>query len=90
MASASAERIQAREAAAGVLKDLKLEAFLFEVEAEGGEWSIEVGCESHLGWTTIQLSASKERLLASQFSRTVRRRMAGEWLNRLGVCRRHR
>ncbi|WP_303902371.1 hypothetical protein [Thiohalomonas denitrificans] len=90
MASASAERIQAREAASSVLKDLKLAAFLFEVEAEGGEWSIEVGCQSRGGWVIVQLSASKEQLLATQFDRTVRRRMAGEWLNQLRICRRHR
>ncbi len=86
----SAELIQAREAASGLLDDLGLSEFLFDVEPDGGRWAVYVECASEQGWAAVTLPVLKERLLASQSDRTIRQQIAGQWRDRLGVCRLNR
>lgn len=87
MPLSSADLIQAREAAAELLEELRLDAYLFEIEPRNGQWELRVECAIEEGWETMTLSVPKSLLLAGRDDRAARRRLLTDWRERLAACK---
>jgi len=81
------ELAQAKEAAAALLGQLGLEAFLFEVEPQDELWQVKVECAIENGWQTSTLPIAKALLLASQDDAGAREQLLSEWRERLAACK---
>lgn len=82
------ELLQAREVVAQVLEELGLDAYLFEVEPQEGQWEIRVECAVEGGWETCRLSADKEYLLRGTEDAVVHEVLIDNWREALRACRR--
>jgi hypothetical protein len=79
--------IQAKEAAAALLEDLGLTAYVFEVEPRAPLWEVRVDCAFGEGWQTVILAVDKDRLLASRRNALARTQLLADWRGRLAACR---
>jgi hypothetical protein len=82
------ELAQAREVVGRVLEELRLEAYLFEIEPHEGQWEIRVECAVDDGWETCRLSADKEYLLRGADDAVVHEVLTDNWREALAACRR--
>jgi len=82
------ELAQAREVVERVLEELRLDAYLFEVEPRPGQWEIRVECAVEGGWETCRLSADKEYLLRGVDDAVVHGVLIDNWREALAACRR--
>lgn len=78
----------AREITAGLLEQLGLDAYLFEVEPRDGPWEVRIECAHTDGWQTVLLAVELERLLGCRSDGAERTRLLGDWARRLNACRR--
>lgn len=81
------ELSQAKEAAAALLGELGLEAFLFEIEPHAEHWQLTVECAIENGWQTTTLPVAKALLLASRDDAAARKHLLYEWRERLAPCK---
>lgn len=79
--------IEAREVTSGLLEQLGLEAYLFEVEPREGPWEVRVECARNGQWQSATLAVDIVRLLDSRADAAVRARMLADWGERLAACR---
>jgi len=82
------ELARARDVVARVLEELRLEAYLFEVEPREGQWEVRVECAMADGWTTCRLTADREYLLRGMDDAVVHQVLADDWGEALAACRR--
>jgi len=82
------ELAQAREVVGRVLDELRLDAYLFEVEPHEGHWEIRVECPVAEGWETCRLTADKEYLLRGTDDAVVHAVLVDAWGDALADCRR--
>ena len=87
MPLAITELSKARDTVAAMLEELRLEAYLFEVEPKDDTWEVKIECAMEQGWETVTLSVDKELLLASMDERHGRERLLREWQARLAACK---
>lgn len=59
------ELVAAKEAVARLLDELRLAAYLFEVEPREGDWEVRIECELEDGWRITHLDIAKDDILAS-------------------------
>ena len=78
----------AREITAGLLEQLGLDAYLFEVEPRDGPWEVRIECARPDGWQTVLLAVEIERLLGCARDGAARTRLLRDWAARLDGCRR--
>lgn len=78
---------QAKEATAGLLEQLGLEAYLFEVEPREGPWEIHVDCALADGWQSLTLPVDVARLLGTRSDETLRSQVLNDWRERFAACR---
>ena len=85
-----ADLARARETTAGLLDELGLEAYFFDVEPHEGQWELKVDCamEPEGVWGSVTLWAPKEMLLTSQDDASLRQRILAEWRAHLIACKR--
>jgi hypothetical protein len=80
---------QAKEAAAMLLEQLGLSAYLFEVEPrEDGDWRVRVDCASDDGWRSLVIPIDAERLLDSASNSMTRAQVLNDWTRTLGDANR--
>lgn len=85
----SAEELRrAREATEGLLEEMGLAAYLYEVGPSENGWMVRVECAVANGWQVVELPAAKEDLLSAPSDARVRARLLQEWGEELGPCRR--
>ncbi len=85
----SAEELRrAREATEGLLEEMGLAAYLYEVGQGETGWIIRVECAVANGWQVVEIPATKEDLLKAPSDARVRARLLQEWSDELGSCRR--
>lgn len=77
----------AREITAGLLEQLGLEAYLFEVEPRDGPWEVRIECAQADGWQTVLLAIEVECLLGCRHDGPERARLLAHWGERLDACR---
>lgn len=88
MALSMTEVARAREVTAGLLDELGLDAYLFEVESGGEQWRVRIDCAlDRESWQSITLSAPRSDLLASSGDEAARASILEEWRERLAACK---
>lgn len=88
MSLTTVELSEASQAAAALLEELGLDAYLFEVEPHlDAEWELQVECAVDEGWQRLCIPIDKEALLASRHDEARRRELMDEWRERLGTCK---
>ncbi len=79
---------KARDAAAAILDELGLDAYLFEVEPRDGDWELRVECAVNEGWENVVLRVPAAELQAAVDDEDVRARLRRRWGEALAACRR--
>ena len=89
MSLSIAELARARETIAGLLEELGLETYLFEVEPRNEQWELKVDCvmAADGAWESVTLRVPREALLTSQDDAALRRRLLAEWQDRFVACK---
>lgn len=80
------ELARAREVVSELLEELRLDAYLFEVEPRADELEVRVECAIADGWASYRLIAAKEQLLRGVDDATVRQRLLDDWRETLSDC----
>ncbi len=78
---------QAKEAVTGLLEQLGLAAYLFEVEPRVGNWEVRIECAMERGWKSVLLPVDKTRLIESRTDSRIRDRLLVEWRRALAACK---
>lgn len=78
---------EANEATAGLLEQLGLEAYLFEVEPREGPWEVHVDCALGDGWQSLTLPVDITQLLDTRSNEALRLQVLKDWRARLAACR---
>ena len=73
------ELIEAKETVDGLLEQLGLTAYLFEVEPHADHWQVRVECALDSGWQSSLLNVNDEALRACRTNRLIRDRLLNEW-----------
>ena len=81
------ELAQMRETVTALLDELQLEAYLFEIEPQEGQWEIKLECAIDEGWETFRLTAEKEYLLRGSDDAVAHAVMLDNWREALSTCR---
>ena len=76
----------AKETVGGLLEQLGLTAYLFEVEPHAGRWQVRIECALDSAWQSSVLAVDEGLLRASRTDATARRRLLDEWGQRLTVA----
>jgi hypothetical protein len=84
------ELARAKEAVAGVLEDLGLDAYLFDLRLQDGPWELHVDCAADGGWQSLSIPVEVDQLLASRRDSTVRARLLRDWESRFSACKGNR
>ncbi|WP_455234670.1 hypothetical protein [Thiogranum longum] len=86
MTISTLELARARDTVRGLLDELRLEAYLFEVEPREGSWEIRVECGSGGEWQAVALEVTPDDLRASSEPGRERDSMLAAWQQALGGC----
>ena len=83
------ELAKSRDAVTALLDELRLDAYLFEIEPRDDRWKLKVDCavEADGAWESITLLVPKEMLLLCRDDVSVHRRIITEWRERLATCK---
>lgn len=87
MTVSTQELAQVREVVTGLLHELCLDAYLFEVEPREGQWEITVECPVAEGWERVRLTADKQLLLHGIDDALAHSALADSWREALSSCR---
>ena len=80
------ELAEVREVVTGILDELQLDAYLFEVEPLEGQWEIKVECAVSEGWETVRLTANREILLRGSGDAVAHSVLLDNWREALSAC----
>lgn len=83
------ELAKARESASGILEELQLDAYLYEVQPRDGTWElrVECACETDGGWETIMLQVPKRMLLDDFYDDKAKQDLFAYWKQKLNHCK---
>jgi hypothetical protein len=81
------ELTQARDVVNSILDELKLDAYIFEVEPRNEQWEIIIECAVTEGWGRVRLSASREHLLHGIDDPVIHQSLLDDWRGRLTACK---
>ncbi len=77
------ELTQARDTVEGLLEQLGLSAYLFEVEPRTDHWEVRVECAPNGGWKSSVLDVEEGWLDACRIDAGARNKLLAEWRRRL-------
>ena len=81
------ELAEMREAAAKLFDELQLEAYLFEIEPQEGQWQLTVECAIDAGWETVKLKANKDYFQHGADDALFHQLLIDEWREALSACK---
>jgi hypothetical protein len=82
------ELAEIREVIAKLLDQLKLDAYLFEVEPKEDQWEIKVECAVDKEcWETVRLTAKKEILFHGADDAIMHEALLDNWREALSACK---
>lgn len=81
------ELAQMRMTVTAVLDELRLDAYLFEIEPRPGQWEIKLECATENGWGTFQLTADKDYLLHGHDDAVAHAVLLDNWRDSLATCK---
>ena len=89
MSLSTVDLAKARETANTILQELRLDAYVYEVEPDNGNWELKVECACDIngGWETIILKVPRQMLLDSFDNETARHELFAYWKKKLGGCK---
>jgi hypothetical protein len=89
MSISTLDLAKARESANAILKELQLDAFIYEVEPRDDVWelTVECACEVDGGWQTIMLKVPKRMLLDSFDDDKAKQQLFEYWKKMLADCK---
>jgi len=89
MSLSTVEIAQARDTANKILDELRLDAYIFELEPRDDVWelTIECACDIDGGWESIMLQIPKKMLLDSFDNETAKQRLFEYWKKMLADCK---
>ncbi len=76
---------QAKETVGGLLEQLGLTAYLFEVEPKSDRWQVRVECALDSAWQSSVFAVDDETLRACRTDRSVRDQLLGALRKQLAV-----
>lgn len=79
--------LRAKEAAQGLLDEMGIDAYLFDVEPRNGPWLLKVDCAIENGWQSTAVPFDKDDLLASQREAEIRSKLLESWRSKLAACK---
>ncbi|WP_020146858.1 hypothetical protein [Thioalkalivibrio sp. ALJ15] len=85
MALSIEELSRAREVVSGLLEELHLSNYTFDVEPRDGGWEIQIECAADSGWVTHTFAATREQLQHCDDAR-VRQQLLDAWAGPLAAC----
>ncbi len=81
------ELAQIRETVGKLLDELRIDAYLYEVEPKEDQWEILVECAvADKGWETVRLTAKKDFLLHGFDDAVMRQTLLDNWGEALCEC----
>jgi hypothetical protein len=86
MTLSTIEFAKAREVIKQLLDELKLDAYLFEVEPDENTLEIKVECAVEGGWETVTIPAEKVLLLRAIDDIDTYQSLMEQWRGRLSTC----
>lgn len=89
MSLSTMELVKARETANTILEELRLDAYLFEIEPHNETWelTIECACAIDGSWKTVSLQVPKQLLLDGFDDDLARRHLFEYWKKKLVLCK---
>jgi len=89
MPLSTVDLVKARETASAILADMRLDAYIFEVEPHNDTWelTVECACDIDGGWQRIALRVPKKMLLQSFVDDDVKRHLLNYWKKLLVDCK---
>jgi hypothetical protein len=89
MALSMIDLAQARGVIIGLLDEIGLEAYLFEIEPKNAQWELKLECamEAQEGWESITVEVSRDILLSSRNDPAARERLARLLREKLADCK---
>lgn len=84
----SAEELaQMRMNVSTLLDELRLDAYLFDIEPRPGQWEIRVECATDNGWGTFRLTADSDYLLHGRDDAVAHAVLLDNWRDTLATCK---
>ena len=80
------ELASAREMVRSLLEQLRLEAYLFEVEPHARNWEVRIDCGTNEKWQSAVLEISSTQLTASREDGPARDALLAAWRDQLDAC----
>lgn len=87
MTQSVTELAETRKAVAKLLDELQLEAYLFEIEPQEGQWQLTVECAIDEGWETVKLKANKDYFQHAADDAVFHQLLLDEWQETLSACK---
>ena len=81
------ELAKIREAISKLLDELQLEAYVFDVEPQEGQWQLTVECAIDEGWQTVTLKANKDYFQHGADDAVFHQLLLDEWREALSTCK---
>ncbi len=86
MPLSTGELARARDVVGGLLEELHLGAYRYEVEPREQDWEVRIECAVNDGWMSRTLAVDKEDLMRGDEDAAVRQRLLAEWATALASC----
>jgi len=80
------ELARIREVVAKLLDELELEAYLYAIEPQEGQWQLTVECDIDKGWEMIKLRANKDYFQHGEDDAVFHQLLLDEWREALSSC----
>ncbi len=83
------ELATAREIVRSLLDQLRLRAYLFEVEPGAAHWQVRVDCAVNAQWQSALLEVEHHQLMAAEHAGAARETLLAAWRQQLRACARN-
>ena len=87
MTTTSSDFIQARLLIDGILEELELDAYLFEIEPHDGHWELKVECAVDEGWGSYRVTLNEAQVQAGFNGEAARNELKQQCRQSLNACR---
>lgn len=87
MVTTSSDFIQARLLIDGILEELELDAYLFEIEPNDGQWELKVECAVDEGWGSYSVTLDQAQVYAGFDEEAARNELKQQCRQSLAACR---
>ena len=89
MSLSTSDLANARETARVILEELRLEAYLYEVEPKNDVWELKIECVCEIdgGWEMVTIKVPRQMLLDSHDDHSAKQSLLDYWRKKLAGCK---